>query len=340
MHRAIDEGWISGTGPQVILLEQAVGQHFTRHATACANGTLALEAVLRTLNVGAGDTVLCPALTFVSPAAAIRAVGATVRFVDIDPVSWTIDPYALPQDMLARAIIAVDLLGHPCDYDSLLERKLPETIIIEDAAEAHGAQYKGVECGSFGFAATFSLYPNKAVTAGEGGLILTNWRWAQERIQLQVHHGMKAERPYYHEIIGSNYRMSNLNAALALAQVERWDELVAARRQIATWYHEELPEEFIRRPVASWATEGTWLVAVSHADRDALLPHIRASGVDARALWPIIPSNPPYRDGRDYPVAERVSREAFLLPTFGTMTRDDVRHISTILAQALMKVTT
>lgn len=335
---AIKEGWISGTGPQVKLFEKLLSERINRpHAIACTNGTLALEATIKMLGIGRSDQVIVPALTFVSPAAAVVQAGASPVFADIDPLSWTINPEEVfrkrtPQ---TRAVIAVDLIGHPADYDQLKNLDIFGTYLIEDAAEAHGSLYKDKPTGSFGVAATFSFHANKGITGGEAGAIVTHHDQLAEKLRLYINHGMRPETPYYHELIGTNGRLANLQAAVLAAQMQRWDTLVASRNQIARWYDERLPAEIGRRPVAEWATASTWLVTVTHPERDRLLTALKAADIDARAIWPMLPSLKLYNDGGRYPVATRISQEAFWLPTSAKMTLEDVEYVVETIKEAL-----
>lgn len=333
---AIDSGWVSGTGVYIGRFEEALRKRVDRqHCIAVANGTVALEVALRALGIERGENVYIPALTFAAPAAAVRSIGACPVFVDIHPVSWTIDPAKLGHGRShADAMIAVDLLGHPADYDQL-SIAVGHTFLIEDAAEAHGALYKGKPVGSFGRVSTFSFMANKTIATGEGGAILTNGQRLADALRLRVNHGMTKERPYFHEVVGTNARMTNITAAIGLGQVEAWDTLVGARQQVAKWYDKHLPEGVSRRPVASWATESVWLYTVTHPERDRVVAYLRERGIDARAIWPALPDLPLYNDGGDYPVARKVSAEAFWLPTSALMNEEQVAYICGVLREAV-----
>ncbi len=334
---AIDSGWISGAGEYVKRLEYSLAARCGRkHAIAVLNGTIALELVLRALNLGPGDEVIVPALTFVSPAAAVRSVGARPVFADIAESNWTIDPEDVQQVVTSktRAIIAVDLLGHPCDYDRLLELGI---IVIEDAAQAHGALYGGREVGGFGLASTFSFHANKIITSGEGGGVLTDDEWLADQMRLIAGHGMTKERPYWHPVVGSNYRMTNVTAAIGLGQVERWDELVSERAKVGRLYDRLLANVCVSpRPSEEWATTVCWLYTVCSEQRDRILDALRSDGIDTRAIWPALCNLPLYQDSavREYPVARSVSRRAFWLPTWTGMPEDAVAYVVDRLVRA------
>jgi perosamine synthetase len=327
---ALDRGWISSTGSYVGAFERAVGARIGRaFVTATSSGTSALDLALRALGVGPGDEVICPALTFAAPASAVVAVGATPIFADVTEESWTIDPDEVRRVRTprTRAMIAVDVLGHPCRYAAFEALELP---IIEDAAEAHGARYEDRPVGGFGVAAILSFHANKTISTGEGGCVATDDGPLAERITLLNNHGMTADRPYHHEVVGRNYRMTNLTAAVGLAQVERWDELVAARNRVAAAYDRALAGlALVRRPVASWAREGTWLYTIATPERAAVLRACAAAEVDARAIWPALPDQPIFRAGvrGDYPIARRIADQALWLPTWAGMPEDAIARV-------------
>jgi perosamine synthetase len=331
---AIDTGWISGGGKYLTEFESALAQKIGRkHVIAVANGTLALELALLAQGVGAGDEVVVPALTFAAPAAAVRTVGAQPVFAEITSASWTLDPEHVRQliNDKTKAIIAVDVLGHPCDFESLQGLGIP---IIEDAAEAHGALYRGTPVGSFGVMSTFSFHANKTITTGEGGCVATDDDSLAASMRLISNHGMTKEHPYWHPVVGHNFRMTNVTAAIGLGQVERWDEMVAARNRVAQLYDELLGDSIVqRRPVASWATEACWLYTVTATDRERLLPFLRAQGIDARAIWTALPDLPLYANSLrgDYSCARRIANTALWLPTWAYMPEEAIASVADAL---------
>ena len=346
---AIETNWVSGTGPMIREFEAALAHQVGRgNCVAVTNGTVALELVLLALGIGPGDTVIVPALTFAAPAAAVCAVGAEPIFADIHPDHWTLDPVEVDRAIMKRrwrsnrpaAIIAVDLLGHPCDWDRLLDRsRIFDIPIIEDAAEAHGAVHlpHNRQAGSFGVISTFSFHANKTIPIGEGGAVLTDNQELAERMRLIANHGMSPERPYWHEVIGHNYRMTNVTAAIGAGQVANWDTLVAERNQVADLYRHHLEGVPIqRRPVAPWAKEGVWLYTVASPHRDEYIKALRDAEIDARAIWPALPDLPAYQQyvgDNQYPVARRVAAEAFWLPTFASLQESDIARIANIIRE-------
>lgn len=338
---ALESGWISSSGPYVGRFERALAAKIGRkHVTAVLNGTTALELALRGLGIGPGDEVIVPALTFVAPAAVVVTVGASPVFADVTPETWTVDPAEVKRLVTrrTRAAIAVDVLGHPCDFAALSALGIP---VVEDAAEAHGALFHGSPTGSFGVISVFSFFANKTISTGEGGCVATDDAGLADRMRLVASHGMTKERPYWHDVVGHNFAMTNVAAAVGLGQVERWDELVGARNAVARRYDQLLGgmdgDGFGRRPVAPWAREACWLYTVTAPQREALVSALRDAGIDARGIWTALPDLPLYANAvrGDYPVARRIARTALWLPTFAQMSEDQIRDVASTLADAL-----
>ncbi|MBC2714994.1 MAG: DegT/DnrJ/EryC1/StrS family aminotransferase [Desulfobacteraceae bacterium] len=334
---AVESGWISSSGEYVESFENAIAAQCGRkYAIAVSNGTVALELVLRAMNIGPGDEVIVPALTFVAPAAVVRSVGARPVFADITQSNWTIDPEDVKRvvNSKTQAIIAVDVLGHPCNYDRLFELGIP---ILEDAAQAHGALYKGKAVGMFGVASTFSFHANKIITTGEGGCVLTDDKDLAHRMRIIAGHGMTKERPYWHPVVGSNFRMTNVTAAIGLGQAERWNELVAERDKVSLLYDQLLTGVDVTfRPREEWAKASCWLYTVCNKKRERILNSLRSDGIDARAIWPSLCSLPLYQNSvvGDYPIARAISQQAFWLPTWSAMPRETISFVANRLADS------
>lgn len=331
---AMRRDWISGSGDYIDRFEAALTQATgAKYAIATANGTLALVLALQALGVGRGDHVIVPNLTFAAPAAAVRMVGAWPILCDVDPATWTIDPqkvrHLIRHD--TTAIIAVDTLGHPADYDALRDvaAGLP---IIQDAAEAHGAFYKGAPVGNQGDVAIMSFHANKTITTGEGGCLLTSDQALADRARLIANHGMSPDRRYWHEVVGSNYRMTNVTAAIGVAQMARWDELVEGRRQVAALYDEWIDNRFIRRPTAAWATPSTWMFALDAGElQSAVYEALKLYGVDARRIWRPLSEMPPYETARDFSESVKIADSVIMLPTWAGMRRGYIEVIAGIV---------
>lgn len=334
---ALDTGWISGTGPFVTRFEERMSERVAcRHTVAVANGTLAVELTLRALDIGPGDEVLVPALTFAAPAMSVLAVGARPVPVDVTPDSWTMCPTAAAAAIGAatRAIVTVDVLGHPADYDALECLGLP---IIEDGAEAHGAEYKGRPVGSLGVVSAFSFHANKTIATGEGGCVCTDSTQLADRMRLIANHGMRPERPYLNDVVGRNFRMTNLTAAIGLGQLERWDELVAARNAVSARYRELLEDVACTpRPIAPWASYACWLHTVLVDDRPRVVEHLRSHDIDARGIWPALGDQPVIEGSTaGHPVARDLAARAVWLPTYARLSDEDMVFVASMLAAAL-----
>jgi len=296
------------------------------------------------LDIKAGDEVIVPDLTFVATANAVRYTGATVITVDIDPESLCMDAGALERSITSRtkAIVPVHLYGHPANMDAIMSLAREHSIaVIEDAAEAHGAEFRGKKVGSIGDIGVFSFYGNKVVTAGEGGMLTTNSRELYDQARYLRDHAMSAQKRYWHDQIGFNYRMTNLQAALAVAQMERIDTFIAKRAEIMHWYREELkshPPLRLNRDEPG-SKRVYWMVCLEIPGlndplRDQLMKALRELGVDTRPYFYPISDMPMYCRSST-PIAHRVSAEGINLPSYVDLTRDDVAEICSILLRVL-----
>lgn len=333
VNEALDNNMISSSGKFVKRFENLISNRTeNKYAVATSSGTSSLELLLRALEIGYNDEVLVPAFTFASPALAVASLGAKPIFVDISPDTWTIDPLEVKKKIKKRtkAIIAVDILGHPCDYDELKKFGIP---IIEDAAEAHGAKYKCNPVGSLGNAAIFSFHANKVISCGEGGCVVTNDKDLAQKIRNLNSFGMDPERLYWHVQCGSNRKMSNLVAAFGVGQLERWDELITARKDVAEQYDtafKSLPIQ--RRPIADWAEESVWLYTIATDKRPLILEACNKYGIDARAVWSLLPENPIFNENNeDYPIARIISSTALWLPTWSLMPNDYIDKVAEVI---------
>ena len=331
-------GQLSGTGDFVRRFEDGIAKRIGRkHVIAVCSGTAALELALEVLGIRAGDEIIVPALTFVAPAAAVVTSGAQPVFADVSPDTWTIDPEDVMRVITprTRAIIAVDFLGHPCDYERLEPFGLP---IIEDAAEAHGSAYKGRPVGSFGTMAIFSFHGSKTISTGEGGCITTDDDAVADRIRLLVSHGMSATLRYRHAVVGHNLRMTNLSAAVGLAQVERWQELVEGRRTVAKRYDRLFSGvDLQRRPVARWAEEACWLYTTTTSRRSQVLDKLQGQGIDARAIPLGLCDLPLYGEAvrGNYRYTRRIAAEALWLPTWAGMPAETTERVAEAVVKSL-----
>jgi len=341
---AVRSSWISSTGHYLARLEEEfAGLCGTRHAIPVSNGTVALHLALVALDVGPGDEVIVPSLTYISSVNVIRYVGATPVFVDVDPVSWCLDVSAVAAAITSRtkAVIAVHLYGQPADMDALRAVCTPHGIrIVEDAAEAPLANYRGRPTGGLGDVGTFSFFGNKLFTSGEGGAVTVDDDDLAARIRILRGQGMDPQRRYFFPVVGYNYRLTNVAAALLCAQIERRDEFLNARLRVYRRYEARLvgvPGLTLQADVPG-TQRSPWLFCalVDSAgfghDRDALMAHLKNEGIDTRPFFPPIHRLPPYEaearaQGANLPVTDRLAAQGLNLPTFVAMTDADVDRV-------------
>ncbi|MBN1221517.1 MAG: DegT/DnrJ/EryC1/StrS family aminotransferase [Anaerolineae bacterium] len=334
----VKSGWVSSKGKYVAQFEQAFAAYCgCRYGVATFNGTIALHLLLAALNIGPGDEVIVPTLTFVATANAVTYTGAKPIFVDSEPETWCIDPAAVAQALTpaTKAIIPVHLYGHPADMDPLLElARRHNLIVIEDAAEAHGATYKGQPVGSRGHAAMFSFMGNKIITTGEGGIVVTNDQALAERCFFLENHARQPENPYWHLEVGFNYRMTNLQAALGLAQLEQIEDFVAHRRRVARHYLARLHNVpgLTMPPTADWAGNVYWMFAPLIGpefgpNRDQVMVELREKGIETRPFFSPVHTMPMYNTGQNLSVAEGLSRQGINLPSSATLTPEQIDYI-------------
>ena len=332
---AIRSSWISSTGLYVERFEREFADLCgTRAAISIANGTSALHLALLALGVGPGDEVIVPSLTYIATANAVRYCGAEPVFADIEPETWCLDPNAVETAVTdrTRGVIAVHLYGHPADMDAIQTVADRHGLwIVEDAAESHGAKYRGRPTGGLGSIGVFSFYGNKIVTSGEGGAITVDDRELEERIRLLRGQGMDPARRYYFPIVGYNYRLTNVACAILCAQLERFPELIAGRQRIFDGYRRRL--EGVAgigfQPVATWATPAPWLFCITvdserlGCSRDELAAVLDRAGIETRPFFRPLHTMPPYSNGTwtNLEVTERVAASGLNLPT-STMVRD------------------
>jgi perosamine synthetase len=348
---AIRSSWISSTGGFVDRFERRFAELCdAEHSIGVCNGTVALHLALLALDVRAGDEVLVPSLTYIATANAVRYVGAEPVFVDVDPDTWCIDPDLLEASVTprTRGIVAVHLYGHPADMDRINHIAAVHGLwVVEDAAEAHLALYKGRPTGSLANIGTFSFYGNKIFTSGEGGAVVVDDRQLDVRIRTLRGQGMDPERRYYFPVTGYNFRLTNLACAILCAQLERAEEIVMRRREIFRRYETllgEIPGVGLQ-PVASWAEPTPWLFCITvdpevfGATRDDLACDLRNRGVDSRPFFIPLHTLPPFRErsrerGEELPQTVRLSEAGLNLPTFAALTESDQQRIGDYIANA------
>lgn len=340
--QCLESGWISSAGPFVPRFEATFARRCgVPYGVATNSGTGALHLALAGSGIGPGDEVLVPAWTFVATANAVVHVGATPVFVDVSPADWGIDPESAARQITRRtkAIIAAHLFGQPADMTAL--RRLARQaglVLVEDASESFGAEIEGHPVGGLGHVACFSLFANKVPTTGEGGILVTRNRQLAERARRLRDHGM-GRRRYWHPVVGYNYGMSNLQAAVGLGQLERIDELLAHKEVIRRHYTQGLRGmpgvrlQTIRagvRPVC-------WLFPILVEPgqfgmrRGGLMRLLSQFGVETRPFFPVLHHLPPYRKGAHFPVAEGIAPNGLALPSGPSITPAAIRFVITTL---------
>lgn len=347
---AVQSTWISSSGAFLDRFEKEFSAACqTKHCLAVANGTVALHLALLTLDVQPGDEVLVPTLTYIATANAVRYIGAVPVFVDVDPDTWCIDPAQLEDAITPRTkgIIAVHLYGHPADMDPINQVADANGLwVVEDAAEAHMGEYKGRRVGSLAKIATFSFFGNKIFTSGEGGAITFNDDALLERAKMLRSQGNDPNRRYVHQIVGYNYRMTNVAAAILCAQIERADDIIGRRTEIFETYERHLKgiPGIGLQPIAPWAKLTPWLYCIMvdparyGMSRDQLADHLRENGVDTRPFFPGMHQQPPYLEiaaGQDADLShsEYLSATGLSLPTYTDLTDAQIGAICNLIAE-------
>lgn len=323
---AVSSGWVSSLGKYLEIFEEKFARFAgTKYAITTANGTTALHLALAALGIKGGDEVIVPDFTFVATANAVKYTGATVVCADIEKESLCIDPKSIEQAITGKtkAIIPVHLYGHPADMVEILEiARRHGLAVIEDAAEAHGAEVLGKRVGSLGNCGVFSFYGNKIITSGEGGMITTDDAELDRRIRVLRDHAMSKEKRYWHDMLGFNYRMTNLQAALGVAQLERIDQLIERKREIFASYRQRLSADGRIRmnQEAKWAKNVYWMVCaevegLDEGRRDDLMRRLKERGIDSRPFFYPISDLPMYEKAAT-PVTHGIYAKGINLPSY------------------------
>jgi perosamine synthetase len=345
---ALNSGWVSSIGKYIDEFEANFARYCgTEFALAVSNGTTGLHLALAALGLQSGDEVIVPDLTFVATANAVAYTGATPILADIDPDTLCIDPVSVKSLISPRtkAIIPVHLYGHPADMDALMEIGDAHGLdVIEDAAEAHGAEYKGRRVGGLSKCGVFSFYGNKVITTGEGGMLTTNDPQFYQRAKRLRDHAMSSRRRYFHEERGFNYRITNLQAALGVAQLERIDDFLDRRAEIMGWYSSEVAtSDCIRlNRVKKWAKSAFWMICLEvdwfdDAHRDAFMQTLKTRGIDSRPYFCTMSSMPMYSQA-PLQVSANKSQIGLNLPSYYELTLGDVQRIGADVNEILKEM--
>jgi perosamine synthetase len=342
--------WISSTGRFISEFEKAFAEFCgVKHAVATNNGTTALHLALVALDLKPGDEVIVPSLTYIASANAVRYCNGRPVFVDNDLETFNIDAAEVAAKITprTRGIMPVHLYGHPVDLDPILEiAKRHGLFVIEDAAEAVGAKYRGHRIGGMGNCATFSFFGNKIITTGEGGMVTTNDDQLAARLRLFRGQGVDPHRRYWFPVVGYNYRMTNIAAAIGLAQIERIDFHMRSRTWVAQQYDKRLA--FMRNQIAlpqtkPWAEHAFWMYTIRLLDsidkqRDQVMQELDMLGIETRPVFYPMHVMPPYQEpSGSYPRAELCGARGINLPTHANLTEQDLDYIVAALETVLKK---
>jgi perosamine synthetase len=348
----IRTGWISSEGPFIKQFEEQFAARVGRkYGIAVCNGTAAIEAAVAALDIDSGDEVIMPTFTIISCIGQIVRAGAIPVLIDSDPVTWNMNVAQIEAKITPRtkAIMVVHIYGLPVDMEPLLMLASKHDLkVIEDAAEMHGQTYKGKPCGSFGDISTFSFYPNKHITTGEGGMIVTDDLVLAEKCRSLRNLCFKPEQRFVHDELGWNFRMTNLQAALGVAQLERLDEFVQTKRRMGARYTElltgtpciQLPLTHIDSADNIYWVYGIVLDDDIHFNAQEAMTRLGKLGIGSRPFfWPMH-EQPVFRKmglfaGESYPVAERIARRGFYIPSGMALTDEQIEQSAAAVKEIL-----
>lgn len=334
---ALESTWISG-GPYVERLEKEFAAFCNvRHALTASNGTATLHLAYLALGIGVNDEIIVPGFAFLAAANVAFHVGARPVFAEVDPETWCVTAEAIERCLTprTRGIVPVHTYGNVCDMDDIIalaqRRGIP---VIEDAAEALGSRYKGRPAGTVGTIGSFSFQATKTITTGEGGMVVTNEAALNDQMGLYRSHGMLRKRFYWHEVPGHNFRLTNMQAALGCAQLEKLDEMVVARKRLHTKYLQAVVKisGVVPQVYKSYVDPVLWAMAVTldpkayPQGRDAVISQLAESGIETRpGFYP--PSKMSFYSCPSLPTSETLSGQVISLPTYPTLTDDQVQYV-------------
>ncbi len=339
----MDSTWISSLGEFIQRFENAVARETgAKHAIAVCNGTVALHLALHCLDIGPGDEVIVPTFTYIASVNTIAQTGATPVFADSRVGDWNLDPSDLERRITARtkAIMPVHLYGAPCDMRAITKIAQARGLrVIEDCAEALGSRIEGKHVGTFGNVATLSFFGNKTVTTGEGGMVITNDDALAARLRQTKGQGQSLTRRYWHEILGFNYRMTNIEAAIGVAQMERVAQLLARKNDIAQQYRRLLADAPVTfQHLSPGTTSSHWMVSTllpAGCDRDAVMAHMDRENIETRPVFYCAHQMPMYNNGQQFAVAQDLAARGISLPSFPMLSAQEMDRVVGSLSSAL-----
>jgi len=350
----ITENWISSKGKFIEIFEKQFSEYCgCKYALAVSNGTVALHLALVSLGIGTGDEVLIPSLTFIATANAVAYTGAKPVFIDSELDTWNIDPQKLELAITVntKAIIPVHLYGQPAQLKTITEVAVKHKLqVIEDAAEAHGAKFMGKMVGSIGDIGCFSFFGNKIITTGEGGMLVTNNKKIYEKAKILRDHGMSTNKKYWHDVIGFNYRMTNMQAAIGCAQMEKIDNILENKKWIAKIYKKNLTQiKGIILPTENdWSENVYWMYPINinlydtdnEAIRDHVLLALEEEGIEGRPFFFPVHIMPPYQSESPLELinVEKLSKNGLVLPSYLGIKEEDIEKICQIIASEVVSL--
>ena len=332
-------GWISSSGKFVNEFEESLAKYIgVKHAVSCSSGTSALHLILMAYGIGIGDEVIIPSLTFIATANAVTYSGAKPILIDSDIETWNIDESKIESAITknTKAIIPVHLYGKPAKMDKIMEIADKYKIaVIEDAAEAHGAEVMNKKVGSIGVMGCFSFYGNKIITTGEGGMLVTNNKELYEKAQILRDHGMSLSKKYWHDLVGFNYRMTNMQAAIGCAQMEKVDGILKTKRNIGSMYNKFFSghKSLILPKSDNFSKHIYWMYPVifnlrgkdNNKIRDDIADLLKLFKIDSRPFFFPIHIMPPYYENCSLPVSEKLSLTGIVLPSYVGITNNEIK---------------
>lgn len=350
VNECLESNWISSKGHFVEKFEDMFAKYVnTRYTITVCNGTCALHLALLALGIGKGDEVIAPTLTYVATANAVAYTGATPVFVDSEPNFWQIDPKQIEAQISprTRAIVVVHLYGHPCAMEQIVAiAKKHKLFLIEDCAEALGSRYKNRHVGTFGDIAIFSFYGNKTITTGEGGMVITNNEMLMKRVKKLKGQGLVPNKEYWHDTIGYNYRMTNICAAIGLAQIEHIETIIQKKQQIAKLYKKYLKNSSIEyHKQAPNSFHSYWMFSILARDlkeKESIRAQLNTHNIETRPLFYPLHTMSMYEDTqqkKEFPVAKNLSIRGINLPSWPGLTEEQIKKICQLCTTKYPKLT-
>ena len=334
----LNSSWISSKGNYIELFEKRTKEYIgANYASTVANGTVALHTALLAAGIGKGDEVITPNFTYVASTNSILMVGAKPVFVEIDENTWNINVDLIEDEISnkTKAILVTNVYGSPCNFNKLYEicRK-HEILLIEDAAESFGAEFFGRKSGSLADISTFSFFGNKTITTGEGGMVLAKSSKLHSKVELLKNQGNSKKKRYYHEILGYNYRMTNIQAAIGCAQLSKIDQILKLKKGIDEFYRSKLNDIATFQQIEKNSQSSFWVTALLFEDeklKSHIDKHLGKNNIETRPLFYPIDDLPFYQKSETCQIAKKLHKRGLILPSFPDLTKDQLELIVKII---------